>query len=171
MKSLVIKLVVFLICCGILSGISSTPCFAHSQGRKGKLGFGIKDIISGDALVIGGRYWLSDGMSLDGNLGIHYRDPDNGDSESQFLIGVGLNQYLRPGESFSPFFGADFSINIDDPGPGDTISMFNIDGKFGGEYFFTEHFSLSGAVSFGLHFGDDTEIGTDGRLGVFYYLN
>jgi len=78
---------------------------------------------------------------------------------------------MRPGESFSPFFGADVSFDINDPGAGSTITMFNIDGKFGGEYFFTERFSLSGAVSFGLHFGDNTEIGTDGRLGVLYYLN
>ncbi len=169
MKSLAIKLVVFLICCGIFLGISSTPCFA--QGRKGKFGFGIKDIISGDAFVIGARYWLSESMSLDGNLGVNYLDPDGADSRTQFLLGVGLNQYLRPGESFSPFFGADVSLDINDPGAGSTITMFNVDGKFGGEYFFTERFSLSGAVSFGLHFGDDTEIGTGGRLGVLYYLN
>jgi len=89
MKLLAIKLVVFLICCGIFLGISSAPCFA--QGRKGKFGFGIKDIISEDAFVIGGRYWLSESMSLDGNLGVNYLDPDAGDSRTQFLLGVGLN--------------------------------------------------------------------------------
>lgn len=169
MKSLAIKLVVFLVCCGIFLGISSAPCFA--QGKKGKLGFGIKDIISGNALVIGGRYWLSENTSLDGNLGFNYFDPDGPPSESQFLVGVGLNKYMSPKESFSPFLGVDFAVNIVDPGAGDTINMFNIDGKFGGEYFFTERFSLSGAVSLGLHFGDNTEFGTDGRLGVLYYIN
>ena len=71
---------------------------------------------------------------------------------------------------FYPFVGLDLSFKISDPGQGKTSSSFKIAGKLGGEYFFTERLSLNGAVLLGFSFGDETEIGTDSRIGLFYYF-
>ena len=169
MKSFTIKIVIFFLCFGLFSWISFTPCFG--QGQQGKFGFGVKDIISEKALVISGRYWFSENFSLDANLGIQYLDPDKTPNEKYFLLGAGINQYLLPGEIFNPFVGIDLTLEVTDPGVGDSNTNFKLDAKFGGEYFFAPRFSLSGAVLFGLGFGDDTEIGTSGRLGVLFYLN
>ena len=60
-----------------------------------------------------------------------------------------------------------------DPGPStnDSSTTVKLDGKLGGEIFFTERFSFSGSAVFGIRFGDDTEIDLSGQFGVIFYLN
>lgn len=167
------KFFTVLLCCGILLCASLTPCFA--QGKTGKYGLGIKDTISeANTYIVTGRYWLADQASLDVNFGFNYKDVDNGSDDKHFLIGAGINQYLLAPQKFSPFVGLDFSVEAGNDIPldeTDTSIMVGIDGKFGGEYFFTDRFSLSGEVLLGIHLGEDNKFGTGGRLGVLFYLN
>lgn len=154
---------------GIFILTCHTPCWA--QGKQGKLGIGIKDTISSeDSFIIGGRYWLSEKVSLDGNFGFQFRDPEDGDDQERLFIGFGINQYLSTQGKFNPFIGVDFSVESYDPGRGESRTSSGLDGKFGGEYFLVERFSLSGEILLRLRFGEDTELGTDGRLGIIFYF-
>jgi len=166
MKSFFILLCSVIICCACI-----TPCFA--QGKVGKYGLGIKDTISeNDAFIVLGRYWMTDRLTLDGNFGFRYINLDKANDYKQFLIGVGINQYLLAPQKFNPFLGFDFLVRVDDTvGKGESDSTFELDGKFGGEYFITDKFSLTGETFVKLRFGDQDEFGTGGRIGVIFYLN
>ncbi|MEW5801203.1 MAG: hypothetical protein AB1847_03765 [bacterium] len=161
----------FRVLCGVLLlCVCITPCFA--QGRVGKFGVGIKDIITEEeAFALVGRYWASDRLTLDGNFGFHYIDRDKEEDTKRFLIGVGINQYLFAPEKFSPFVGFDFLMRVDDKEKGETDTTAELDAKFGGEYFIVKNFSITGETLLRLRFGEEYEFGTGGRIGVIFYWN
>ncbi|MCL6582861.1 MAG: hypothetical protein K6U11_04410 [bacterium] len=171
MKSF-LKLCLTLCCCGLFFCAWINPCAA--QGKAGKYGFGIKDTVDPEeAFTVIGRYWFSDRLALDGNFGFRYIDvnDDKANDYKRFLFGIGLNQYLLGPQKFNPFVGLDFLVRADDLRKGETDTTSELDGKFGGEYFLAERFSLSAEALLKLRFGDEDEFGTGGRLGMIFYLN
>jgi hypothetical protein len=164
------KSFVILLCSVIISCACITPCFA--QGKVGMFGLGIKNAIADeDNFIILGRYWIADRLTLDGNFGFHYIDRDNENDTKRFLLGIGINQYLLAPKKFNPFVGLDFMVRVDDQEKGTSDTTSEIDGKFGGEYFITDKFSLTGETLAKVRFGDEYEFSTGGRLGVIFYFD
>jgi len=103
-----------------------------------------------------GRFWVSDNVTLEPELGItqvSLGDSDDGDA-TRFIPGLGLAFHLRPGQEFRPYFG--FRFNFDMLSANDeTYTDVAMGLVFGGEYFFDRHFSVSGEYQMAIVMTDE----------------
>ena len=162
----------------MLSG-SAFAANSLSQGSKG-ISVGMGDSIWGHGVIvqdaginsftqnpiidIGGRYFASNGLALNGSVGLQL---NSGDAEGTYLsFSVGLRKYLSQND-FAPFVGGQLTYITADTenAAGATVtdlSIFDLAGYFGAEYFFSKSFSVDGAIGIGLGQWEDDVANTDG---------
>jgi len=106
------------------------------------------DAVVNHVVDISGRLFIAKDMALYGGFGLQ---SDGGDADGTYLsITAGLRKYLKTTD-FAPFVSGQFSyITVKaDPNIVD-LSVFDLAGLFGAEYFVGPQFSLEGAIGVGI---------------------
>jgi hypothetical protein len=124
-----------------LVALSAAPSFAAST----KLGLGYFR----PEAPVGGRAWVSEKIAIDLGVGFSLFSPDEGESESAFVVDGGVpivlqeagnaKFFLRPGFTFA----SSPEPTVDDAD--NKLTQFWVSGSFGVEYFFTDNFSIQAA--------------------------
>jgi len=175
-KIVIIAVVVFSVV--MLYG-SAFAANSLSQGSAG-ISVGMGDSIWGHGVIvqdagnatftqnpiveIGGRYFVSSGLALNGSVGLQV---NSGDAKGTYLsFSAGLRKYLSTSD-FAPFVGGQLTyIKTDSENAAGTtvtdLSIFDLAGYFGAEYFFAKNFSVDGAIGIGLGSWDNSVNNTDG---------
>jgi hypothetical protein len=81
--------------------------------------------------------WLSERFTIAPAIGIVWAE----DAGSDIRIGIAPRYYLRK-EALSPYVGLRLGALMNSPSNGSSTTDILIGGAFGGEYFFSEYFSL-----------------------------
>lgn len=114
---------------------------------------------------ISGRMFLAKDMALYGGFGLQ---TDGGDADGTYLsLTVGMRKYLKVAD-FAPFVAGQLSyITVkSDPNIVD-LSVIDLAGLFGAEYFVGPQFSLEGAIGVGIgQFSDDLSNKDDTYFGT-----
>ncbi|MEZ5357568.1 MAG: hypothetical protein R3F48_01975 [Candidatus Zixiibacteriota bacterium] len=111
-------------------------------GTKGQVGFGFK--VTDQSSVIHARFWASDKLTIEPTFGIAWVDPGSSYSTTKrFAPGIGLLYHFRPGLELRPYIGMRFEAAILNAS-GESFADIGIAPLFGCQYFFSEHFSVSG---------------------------
>lgn len=176
------KLVIFAVALVMVFSVGSA--FAANALKSGSMGVsvGMGDSIFGKTLPpdtvvnpvvnISGRYFASNDLAITGGFGLQ---TDGGDADGTYLsFSAGVRKYLKTSD-FAPFVGGKFTFaTVEDDVADFDADLFDLEASFGAEYFFSEQFSMEGAV--GIGFGqlssddfDDTYFGTR-TIGVFANL-
>lgn len=110
---------------------------AASAGNKGKFGAGVGVTTGSTDLV--GRYYASDNLAV--RLRFNFLSVSNGASTSDFGVGGGL-EYHWAANKTSPYIVGEVTYrSLESFGD---ITRFNVFGGWGAEYWWDEHFSMSG---------------------------
>lgn len=117
----------------------------------GHAGIPLVPSVVNNVVDISGRLFVAKDMAIYGGFGLQ---SDSGDADGLYLgLTVGGRKYLKTAD-FSPFIAGEFSYIAVDCGPVD-VSVIDLAGLFGAEYFVGPQFSLEGAVGIGLGQADD----------------
>lgn len=154
----------------LVISMGAGSAFAAGSAREGSFGISVgmgDSVFSNNALPngvvianvvdIAGRYMMTNDMALLAGFGMQV---DAGDADSTYLsIMFGARKYLKSAE-FSPFVEGKLQfVNVDgdNPTPAD-VTIVDLSGNFGAEYFFSSQFSMEGSVGFGFGQYDDGTI-------------
>jgi hypothetical protein len=181
MKRIIVIAMAFVLAAGIGSAFAAGGPQAGTMGISVGMGdsvFGHRVLPGGgvinDVVDITGKYFMAQDMAVTAGFGLQV---DGGDADATYIsFSVGARKYLKTAD-FAPFFGGRFTFaKVEDDVAGTDVDLLDLEAHFGAEYFFSNQFSMEGAVGFGigqLSFGnaDDTYFGTR-TLGVkasFYF--
>lgn len=174
MKRFVCAVAVAVLVLGMAGG-----AFAANSLQKGKFGISVGmgdsvfshpaipnvDAVVNNVVDVSARFLAANDMAIYGGFGLQ---TDGGDADGTYLsLTIGARKYLKVAD-FAPFVGGQLSyVTVkSDPNIVD-LSVIDLAGLFGAEYFVGPQFSLEGAV--GIGFGqytddlvnkDDTYFGT-----------
>jgi hypothetical protein len=158
----------------LLLVVSSTGLAADMSG---KLGFGFNASRSSQAVMV--KFWVSESITIEPLISFRHISIE-GNSATEMIPGVGFSFYLNSSKDARPFIG--FRISADLISANDeTNTDFAVSPALGGEYFFNEHFSVSGEFQLNIIFTDSeyspgvgiadaTVIQTTQLLGVNIYF-
>jgi len=171
-------LVILLLCVLI-----TLPALASAQTYGDGLGIGGILLPSGSGTLLG-KMRLGDALGIEAMIGLSTFS-DDGNSSSDFELGIGALLHQNAGSQIQPYFGGRFTIqntssdyDVDFEIPtradtrgddGDSHTTFGLIGVVGAEYFVTKKVSLEGEIGLGLHFGSFS-MSTNTTLGAFLYL-
>jgi hypothetical protein len=144
--------------------LSASPALARGYGD----GFGLGGVLlpDGDPAILGTTR-LGDSIGLEFAFGLDVVS-DNGDADTDFVVGAAMRKYWSVDDQFQPFFGGRASLlYVDHAGHEETL--IGLSALVGGEYFVTRRVSLRGDVELGFYFGS-VEIRTGTTLAAFMYL-
>lgn len=115
---------------------------AMAGGTKGQVGFGFK--VTDQSSVIHARIWVSNSLTIEPTFGYSSVDPGSSYSETKRLApGIGLLYHFRPEQELRPYVGLRFEAAMLSASD-ETFTDIGIAPLFGCQYFFSEHFSISG---------------------------
>jgi len=97
---------------------------------------------------VGVKYFFTDAIALRGEFGLDSRS-SGGATTTGFVLGVGGEYHFSLKGGVSPYAGAQFGYGGGSVPAGTAGNTFAINAAFGGEYFFSNNFSLAGEVRFG----------------------
>lgn len=128
-------------------GIFSSNVFAG--GKSGQFGFGLTVAEPSPVFIF--HYWSSDNFTISPEFSINsISEP----SIKRFNFGITLAKHGRANESFRPFFGLGLNYDVVSS-DGDSFADLYVGPLFGGEYFFCDNFSVSGAYQLVVIMTDD----------------
>ena len=163
-----------------------SPGAADAKDLSGRVGIGYVNNLPATGGAISARYWLNDAIGIQGDLGISFVDPDQGDSENNFGIGLG-GQYAFVHEPNLHVYGAaglSFgSVAVTGVGPGgapasDSETAIGVTLGMGTEWFFVGTPNLGFTTQFGLTFVSISDVantitlsgGEFAQFGIRYYF-
>lgn len=142
MKSAVLALAVLLLAVGV-----------SAQPEKGQVGLGFNVTDAGPGVLV--RWWAGESLTIEPAVAVHYVSLDDLDvSTTQLGLGIGVAWRKPTGTAFRPILAWRFEYDMlvtEDKTYADML----VSGGFGGEYFFSRHFSVGGEVDLSLVFTDD----------------
>ena len=124
----------------------------------------VDGLVGQDVVDISGRYFVGRDIALNAGFGLQL---NSGDVDGTYFgFTVGIRKYLSTND-FAPFFGGQLTYAMADAenAAGVTtmdVSIFDLAGLFGAEYFFSKNFSVEGAIGVGLGKWDDSHNNADG---------
>jgi len=144
-------------------------------------GFGVGGTLLPSGLnTLVAKMRLGDALGVEAGVALSSFSND-GDSSTDFEIGLGVLIHSRTASQLQPFWGGRFTIchsssDFDADGgrdqfvmPGGDDTTFGVIGVIGAEYFVAKQLSLEGEVGLGMHFGSFS-VGTHTRLaGLLYF--
>ena len=167
MKRLVIIAVVVVM--AVTMGMGSA--FAANDLQQGKMGIsvGMGDSVFShkampestglinDVVDVNGRFFIAKDLAVTAGIGLQV---DGGDAKgTYFSINGGIRKYLKV-DDFAPFIGGQVTIVSSNVDSNNNVTLFDLAGMFGAEYFMNKQFSLEGAVGIGLGSADVKVAGT-----------
>ena len=139
----------------MLLGVVSLSSEAEAKDLSGRVGVGYTNTLPATGSAISARYWVNPQLGIEGNLGMLLIDPDEGDSQNNFGIGVGvlyafidepnLNVYGTGGLSFG-------SVSVATPTGSEGKTAIGFGAGIGTEWFFVGTPNLGFTTQFGLTF-------------------
>ncbi len=159
------------------------PRDAEAKDLAGRVGVGYISNLPATGGAISTRYWLNDAIGIQGDIGFVLLDPDQGDSQNNFGIGLGgqyafihepnLHVYGAAGLSFG-------SVTVPNAaGTGtDSETAIGVNLGMGTEWFFVGTPNLGFTTQFGLTFVSISDIantielsgGEFAQFGIRYYF-
>lgn len=144
----------------LLLGVVSLSSQAEAKDLTGRAGVGYTNTIPGTGSAISARYWVNPQFGIEGNLGMLLVDPDEGDSQNNFGIGLGvlyafiaepnLNVYGTGGLSFGSVSAP--APTTGNPGATEGKTAIGFGAGMGTEWFFVGTPNLGFTTQFGLTF-------------------
>lgn len=150
---------------------------SFAGGETGQIGIGLSATDVTPTFTL--SFWSSDVMKLEPSFSFANLSPDESDSYTRFMPGLGFFYSLKPGSSIRPYLGARFIMDMS-TFDGETYTDYLIAPTFGAEYFFSDNFSVTGEYQ--VHFiiadkqysrnlpAGSTAIETAAVLGVNFYF-
>lgn len=126
---------------------------ASADDKLPKIGIGIS--VNQDISSFLPRLWINDRLSVNPEIAFSVESRhDSGDELIRVIPGLSVLMHLRPGSDCRPYFGWEFALDI--LNANDIPYTDIITGPvFGGEYFFSKHFSVSGEYQIEFVFTDE----------------
>ena len=122
----------------LLLTVSAVPSFAGA-GQWG-LGYFRPEA------PVGGRFWFNDKVSADVGVGFQSLSPDVGDSQSAFVLDLGVPFVVAESGAAKFFIRPGYTYGSQDlGGTNNQTTQFWISGSLGVEYYFTDSFSMQAA--------------------------
>lgn len=142
------------------------PADLRAQNVPGEGSVGIAASLQGQQLDILVPYWVTDEIALAPLFGFHNVE----NSFTRLRIGAKPKFYQTLGDNFATFIGGQVVFEHFDPNAGDGEGILFLGGGFGGEYFFSPHFSLGVEGQLNIRVADQNEFRTGGAFtGTFYF--
>jgi len=131
--------------------VVSAYTFAEGAPKGGEFGIQTSLGVTNSPVLtvssIGAKYFFTDAIALRGEFGLDSQST-GGATTTGFELGVGGEYHFGFKGGVSPYAGAQFGYG-GGTGPGVSGNAFAIFAAFGGEYFFSNNFSLAGEVRLG----------------------
>ena len=107
-------------------------------GKSGQFGIGLTVAESSPVFIF--HYWGSDKFTISPEFSVNrISEP----SMARYNFGITLAGHTRPNENFRPFFGVGFNYDVVTSN-GESFGDIYLGPIVGGEYFFSDNFSVSG---------------------------
>ena len=129
---------------------------------------GVGASFNGDTTELRGIVGLDDNLRLEPYLGFAYKNPDKGNSTTNYTLGTSLEYEKQLHTSISGYAGG--FVGIDHIDTGNSKTNFVFGPVAGVEYAFDPHFTLGGEVRLNVGVGDDTILSTDSSILLRYYF-
>lgn len=156
---------------------------AEAKDLAGRVGVGYVNNLPATGGAISTRFWVNESVGIQGDIGFLLVDPDQGDSQNNFALGLG-GQYAFIHEPNLHVYGtgglAFGSIAVTNPGTGETDSetAIGINLGVGTEWFFVGTPNLGFTTQFGLSFVSVSDFantielsgGEFAQFGIRYYF-
>lgn len=126
---------------------------SKADAETGSLGIGLAASESSSTFLV--RVWTSPKFTIEPTLALLRFSPKIGDSQTRLAPGLGLIYHGRQGESMRPLVGVRFELDMLITDGSDLMDV-HLAPVFGGEYFFSKSFSVSGEYQFVFIFTDDS---------------
>jgi hypothetical protein len=145
--------------------LSSIAANAQTMPEEGSIG--LRANIGGQS-AIELPYMLNESLSLAPYIGFQTTENAN----TSFNVGVSPRYYLGSSEALATYVTGNLGINnVSSNNNNNSNTNFNLGAGFGGEYFFSDQFSLSADGSLTSSFGDGpTNVGTVVRVSASFYF-
>jgi hypothetical protein len=130
----------------ILAVVSASP----GADMSGKLGFGFNASQSSQAVMV--KLWVSESITIEPLISLRHLSIE-GNSATEMIPGLGFSYYLNSSKDARPFIGLRIAADLISAND-ETNTDFAISPALGGEYFFNEHFALSGEFQLNIIFTD-----------------
>jgi hypothetical protein len=139
--------------CFVITGFLLIPLSsAIAGGHTGQFGIGLS--VNNESPAFAVHYWTSDHFTLNPEFAYQHTHIRDGGSANNFIPGLWIYYHFRSGSEFRPFAGAGFDINLLHTSGENYIDVM-AGPAFGGEYFFSDHFSILGEYRLEVTHTDD----------------
>ena len=143
-------------------------------------GFGIGLSVIEESPRFMARFWIKDRVSVNPEFSLSQTSKYGGGYSSNFAQGLRVFYHFRPGSEFRPFAGIGIVFDVLHFSGKNYADIF-LGISFGGEYFFSNHFSVQGEYRIEMVATDEefspnwlgndvTHIYTKQALGVHFYF-
>ncbi|MEX2477367.1 MAG: outer membrane beta-barrel protein [Gracilimonas sp.] len=152
---------------GLLSVLVLFTCSIQAQSIPETGDVGIRANFTGQA-SIEVPYMLNESLSLAPYLSLNSTEDQN----TNFTLGVRPRYYLSSSNAFATYAAGTLGIsNTSFSNTNTSVTDFNLGVGYGAEYFFSDHFSVSGDANLNARFGDSaSNFATVTRISASIYF-
>jgi hypothetical protein len=151
MKNAFIRKLVFALAALLLLGST-----ASAKDMGGRFGVGFAQNLTSNVTGLGINYWAGH-LKIGGSLGFDLFSPKEGDMQSNLDFAIHALYAIARAQNVNLNAGVRFLLGFQDPGAGDSITGFGFEIPLEVEYFFDDHFAITGHVGLAINI-----IGEDG---------
>jgi len=128
--------------CFLFTGILLIPLSsATAGGHSGQFGIGLSVTEESPAFLV--HYWLMERLTINPQFAFARTVLRNEANATRYIPGIEFLYHFRPGDNIRPFAGIGFALDMLYTQDNKYVDGF-MAALFGGEYFFSDNFSVQG---------------------------